>query len=82
MKLNDRFSVERDTWCWNLNEIVIGKDKDGNPKETIRTTYHATLSQALEAVLERRLGDYESLAEALAEINTFRAEIRSYEAAA
>jgi len=46
MKLNDRFSVERDTWCWNLNEIVIGKDKDGNPKETIRTTYHATLSQA------------------------------------
>lgn len=75
MKINDRFSTERDEWCWHLHETVMGQDEDGNPKEQVRTTYHANLSQVLDAVLDKQLGDADSLESVSDVISKARAEV-------
>lgn len=57
MKINEQFTAIRDEWCWNLAETYMAKDKDGNPKEAVRTTYHANLSQVFDCILDKQLGD-------------------------
>ena len=63
MKITDRFSTEREEWCWALHETVPAQDKYGNPRERIETTYHANLDQVFAWVLDKELGDVTELRE-------------------
>lgn len=60
---NERFSFERDTYGWKLHEKREGKDKDGKPKDSTKTTYHANLNQVCGAIIDKTIGDCESLEE-------------------
>jgi len=63
MKIDDRFEVERDTYCWMLHDWRDGKDRDGNPKRMKRTTYHRDLVQVSEVILDRTAGECRALSE-------------------
>lgn len=63
MKIDERFEVERDTYCWMLHDWRDGKGKDGNPKRTKRTTYHRDLLQVHEVILNRTAGECQVLAD-------------------
>lgn len=63
MKIDDRFEVERDTYCWMLHDWRDGKGRDGNHKRTKRTTYHRDLMQVHEAILNRAAGECQVLSE-------------------
>ena len=57
IRLTERHVVERDKYQWLLHESVPGKDKEGNPKVSIRTTYHSTLTQVCSVILDRGAGN-------------------------
>ena len=63
MTVNDKFEFERDKYCWQLHEWRDGKDKDGNVKRQKRTTYHSTLDQIADAIIDRSAGECQSLSE-------------------
>lgn len=63
MKIDDRFEVERDQFCWQLHDWRMGKDRSGNPKRTKRTTYHRDLVQVSEVILDRTAGECTVLSE-------------------
>jgi len=65
IRINNRFEMKRDSHCWNLIEYRdgIGKGKnEGKPIRTPETTYHASLVQVCDAVIDRSLGGVDSLA--------------------
>jgi hypothetical protein len=63
LKLTDTFTCERDAYGWMLHETYIGKDKDNNPKEHIRTTYHPTLNIICKVLLDKLAGKCKSIEE-------------------
>lgn len=75
-KLNDRFTLKRDAHSWELVEHWMSRPKDGRtPKPYSRSTWHATMVQACDYVLDRTAGDCETaeelkqtMAQAVAEI--------------
>ena len=69
LKINDRFETERDKYQWLLHEWTDGQDKHGNPKKQRKTTYHASLKQVCETVIDRQAGDCEDLAAVCAMID-------------
>lgn len=52
IKINDNFKAKHDGRCWVLYETYMGKDKDKNPKEQVRETYHSTLRQVCSKVID------------------------------
>ena len=61
---SERFSFERDPWCWVLSEWTNSIcRKDGSPKRTRRKTYHATIKQLADTILDRSSGDCQSIEE-------------------
>ncbi|MCP4103905.1 MAG: hypothetical protein GY750_21170 [Lentisphaerae bacterium] len=63
IKFNEKFSFEKDKYCWQLHEFYMGKGKDKKPKMQKNTTYHATLEQVCGVIIDRSCGDCESLEE-------------------
>jgi hypothetical protein len=63
IKFNDRFSFFRDSYCWNLQETYTGTDKSGKPKPQTKVTYHPNLWQVCQVIIDRSVGDCESLEE-------------------
>ncbi len=53
MKLNDKYTVTSDKYQWILTETYEGKSKDGDAKAQTRQTYHGTLEQVLNVILDR-----------------------------
>lgn len=66
MKIDDRFELERDTYCWMLHDWRDGKTREGKPTRTKRTTYHRDLIQVHETILNRTAGECTALAEIVA----------------
>jgi hypothetical protein len=65
IKLNDKYTTKRDHYCWHLMEwkdVVSKKDKVKRRAVT-RTTYHCTLLQVCSEMIDRELGDCDSLQE-------------------
>ena len=52
IKITERFTVRRDSYQWILSHYYEGKDKDGNPAEKSKQTYHATIKQCCAKILE------------------------------
>lgn len=63
MKIDERFEVTRDTYCWRLNDYREIISKKGQPKRTSRTTYHANFGQVSEAILDRAAGTCSELSD-------------------
>lgn len=63
IKVNDRFSIDKDKYNWILLETYTGKDKDGNPKEHTRETFYANLGQIAQEIINRRCKECDSLDE-------------------
>ncbi len=61
IKINDKFSVERDKYQWLLIESKDGLSKKQEPIVTTRTTYHGTLKQCCNEIAERMMGECESV---------------------
>lgn len=57
MKIGPDFEITRDRFQWIVTQWVAGQDKDGNPKRHARESYHATLLQACQRVLEANAGE-------------------------
>ena len=56
IKISEDFECEEETYQWVLHQWVDGKDKDDNPKRQKRTTYHSSLSQICDVVVNRQAG--------------------------
>jgi len=63
IKFNDEFSFERDKYQWLLHQKLPCKDKDGNPKIKVYTTYHGNIKQICGEIIERSLGKCKDLDE-------------------
>jgi len=63
---NNKFSFERDQYCWHLNEKYMGQDKDGNQKEFTKTTYHPNLKLICRYLIDKECGKCESLEQIIA----------------
>jgi len=61
IKIDDRFSFNRDKYNWILYETRIGKDKDDNDKAHTDLSFHGTLTQVCAAIIDRKQGDCETL---------------------
>ena len=55
IKINNDFSYEIDKYNWVLFEFYDGVDKNGDFKRNERRTYYGTLSQMLNAILDKSL---------------------------
>lgn len=61
IKINKRFSIEKDKHCWVLYETMISKKKKSG--ESQKATYHPNISQISEAILNRSGDKCESIEE-------------------
>ena len=57
MKIGPDFEITRDKYQWIVTHWEPGKDRDGNPKRQPRQSYHATLLQACQRVLDALSGE-------------------------
>lgn len=59
MKINDRFDIRPDRYCWVLVEHVATDPNHRNTKKTTREshTYHASVEQACTEILNRTGGE-------------------------
>ena len=65
IKLDDRYSIDRDNYCWMLKyrEEKGVSEKTGKVKVSERTTYHATLQQTLSEYVDSSIRVAESVSE-------------------
>lgn len=63
LKISDKFSAERDVHGWKLYQKIDAKDKHGNPKDRIHTTYHPNMMRVCDAVVDREAGLCSDLSE-------------------
>lgn len=76
LKINEDYECERDTYGWKLHRWRDGKDKDGNPKRTCRTTYHGTLVQVCNAVIDDAAGGAESARQLRSIVGVAKADLK------
>lgn len=57
IQLDENFSINRDPYCFTLNYRKEGgiNPKTGKPKVTQSETYHATIQQALDSYVNKKL---------------------------
>ncbi len=65
MQINENYQLESDKWQWILKSRYLGKDKDGNPKYHWKETYHRTLDQVAEKVVNLEAKKVDSLEQIL-----------------
>lgn len=63
MHYNDKYSFEKTELDWRLYEKYTGKDIHGKAKIHTKTTYHATLRQVCNAIVDREAGSCADLTE-------------------
>lgn len=58
IKVNDRWSFERDKWCWVLYENAKGvKKRTQEEIDVVNETYHSNLEQVCRYILDKTAGD-------------------------
>ena len=65
IKINQKFSIYRDKYSWNLVETGALKVNAKTRKESrpTKVTYHGTFDQVAAAVIDRMAGDCDSVKE-------------------
>jgi hypothetical protein len=74
LKINDRFTIDRDKHNIIIIESYMGKDKDKNPKPMTRESYHATLFQACGVIIDRS-GEGKTVEDVVDAINAAKRDI-------
>lgn len=67
--IDGEYETFRDARQWVLLEIYKRKDKDGKEVDAIRESYHSRLDQVCRAVLNRSVGNCESLEQIIQMMN-------------
>lgn len=49
--ISENYSLSRDRWNWILTEHYTSEDKDGKDKESTRKSYHSSLGQVANYVM-------------------------------
>lgn len=58
VKVDDRWSFERDKWCWVLYENTKGvKKKTKEEIDVANETYHANLDQVCRYIIDKEAGN-------------------------
>ena len=80
IKFNDRFEFKYDsaTNSWTLYELKPGKTRNGAPRTARYPTYHSSLSQVCQAIMNKVAGDCETLEEIQAAIEQTRDEFANH----
>jgi hypothetical protein len=63
IKISDEFTISRDSAGWTLETTYEGKDKDGNAKDQTVKTYHGSVEQTCNAMIDRAVGGCETVKE-------------------
>lgn len=66
IKVNTRFSIDADKFCFHVVEYGEGKTREGAPKITERRTYHPNLEQCLNHIRQQECKDCADVDELLA----------------
>lgn len=53
IKVNDEFFIEGDLYSWQLTQIKEGTARDGSAKEVEYITWHPTLEQVCNTIVDR-----------------------------
>ena len=62
IKVDDRWSFERDKWCWVLYENTKGvKKKTKEEIDVVNETYHANFDQVCRYIIDKEAGNAESV---------------------
>ncbi len=75
IKVDERFSLFRDKYCWHLHERRSGIREDGGVSERPYVTYFGNLGQAFADILDRRLGGADSLSAVAAIVKETREQL-------
>lgn len=78
IKVNERFSFERDKYQWLLHESRLGKDRNGNDKIHVDISFHGNLDQVASQIIERECGECESMAELVTLLNQTKTVCAGY----
>jgi len=63
--VNGKYQIKKDKYNWILSEAYIGVDRQGNDKTQYKASYHATIKQVCNAIIDRELSDCDSIQEVL-----------------
>jgi hypothetical protein len=74
LKVNDRFTIDKDKYNIIIIETYMGKDKNKKPKQKTRETYHATLLQACGVIIDRS-GEGKTVEDVVDAINAAKRDI-------
>lgn len=62
IEVNKKFTIERDTWCWIVHHKKKKIDtKTKRIKTSIKSTYHGSIPQACEKILNEMSGECETV---------------------
>ena len=76
IKINDHFSFERDKYQWVLTETIYGfNNKTQKPCINIHKTFHSTIDQICQVVLNHSLIGCETLESIRLAVNQAKQEI-------
>lgn len=74
IKINERFSIERDTYTWKLHDTTPNKEGSKHATST-RTTYPANLKQVCNAVLDKSASGCESIESLISRLDELTSEL-------
>ena len=77
MDIGNGYKLERDRYQWILHLAMVGKDKDGNPKTSWIQSYHATLRQVANSILEHTSESRETVEDLILHFDAAAARIET-----
>jgi len=75
IKISEDFECETDKYQWILHQWYDGKDKDGKTKRQTKQTYHSSLAQVCDVVIDKSA----SMCESMAELKTMLRKASAFE---
>jgi hypothetical protein len=75
IKINERFTIERETECWILTETRFGTTKDGKPTRNERKRYFMNLHTAINSMVDLSATEANTLREITATAQAIKADI-------
>lgn len=71
IKIDDEYSIERDTYCWILTHMIPTTKRDGTVGSRAEDHFFGTISQACMFALNKKIGNAKSLRDIIEHINEF-----------
>lgn len=75
IKVNEDFEFEKDKFQWILHEWKDSESKEGEAKRVKTTTYHGSLEQVCNRIVQNSAGKCESVSEIIDVIDNAKRDI-------